>query len=309
MADSEPPPFSETDGYGWPTRDGKVGASIKETQLLAESFDRIELADLRLTAIATGQEHSVFTSDREDLTDVVVKITRPGGYGIIMDGTDGSDKISWRRGSAREYLQRIVRQNKVFADSVEILGWAPQRHETGASWPCIVSTQRFRAGTPPSTSEIHAYMHDLGFERVPPDAVSLAYLREHVFYAPAHNILVSDCRSANFVKAAEGLAVIDVIVQRPAKALRHLLRQLLGLRLDAERVFRDLEDLSRGIPIGRKRTMRIAQFIDDLGGEGPALTALRIAGVSYARGESGHGLRERIQAHAEASAGSRRGAD
>ena len=306
MADPEPLPSPETDGYGWPQLEGIGPSSIQDTQVLADFFDRIALPDLRLTEIAKGQEHTVFTSDREDLANMVVKVTRPGGYGIIMEASDDSAKIGWRRGSAREYLQRIARQNRVFADTVEILGWAPQRRDTGANWPCIISTQRFRAGTPPGAAEITGYMDRLGFVKVPSAAVSLAYLKEHVFYAPEHNILVSDCRSANFVKAAEGLAVIDVIVQRPTKVLRHLLRQLLGLRLDGGRIASDIEELCRVLPVGRKRTMSIAQLIDELGGDGPTLTALRIAAVRYARGEAEHNLRERIEAHADASAGSRR---
>lgn len=299
MADSPSSPPAGNDGYGWPREE----TSDQELQTLTRNLARIDLSGLALTQIAVGQEHAVFTSERDELADMVVKITRPGGYGILMEASPDGLKIGWRRGSAREYLQRITRQNRVFADTVELLGWTPQRSDTGANWPSIVSAQRFRAGSPPTATEIRDLMTPLGFVQVPPAAVSLAYLRDHVFYSNAYNILASDCRSANFVKGPEGLAVIDVIVQRPVGALRHLLRQLLGLRLDPVQVASELEALCRELPLGRNRTLRASRLIEDLGGEGPTLTALKIAAVRYARGESGHDLMRHLETHAEASAG------
>jgi hypothetical protein len=275
MADSPSSPSAGIDGYGWPIAE----SSEQELQILTRHLARIDLADLALTQIAVGQEHAVFTSEREDLTDMVVKITRPGGYGILMEANPDGKMIGWRRGSAREYLQRITRQNRVFADTVELLGWTPQRSDTGANWPSITIAQRFRAGSPPTATEIRDLMKSLDFIHVPAVAVSLAYLRDHVFYSSAHNILVSDCRSANFVNGPEGLAGIDVIVQRPVAALRHLLRQLLRLRLESVQVASELESLCLEFPVGRNRTVRASRFIEDLGGEGPTLTALRIAAV------------------------------
>lgn len=279
----------------------------QELKTLTRHLAQVDTFTLALTRITAGQEHEVFTSGCKDFADMVIKITRPGGYGILMEASSDGNKIGWRRGSPSEYLRRVIRQNRVFDDTVVILGWTPQRNDTGADCPCIVSAQRFRAGSPPANAEITDLMTRLEFLQVPPAAVSLSYLRDHVFYSPKHNILVSDCRSANFVKGPEGLAVIDVIVQRPAKVLRHLLRQLLGLRLNPAQIADDLETLCRELPIGRNRTMRVSRLIEDLGGDGATLTDLRIAAVKYARGELGHNhLMQHLETHADASAGQKK---
>jgi hypothetical protein len=296
---------SGADRYGWPSAPTGGSVSRNEQQQLIESLNRLSKDDLQLEHLATGQEHAVFTSTRPEMRDLVVKITRPGGYGILMDARKGESTIGWRRGSPREYLERVARQNRVFADTVQILGWISQPAETGADWPCIVSTQLFRAGEPPKSEEIAAYLLSHGLISVPAVAVTLSYLKEQVYYSPEHNLLVSDCRRANFVKAPEGLAVLDLIVQRPTGCLRHLLRQLLGHSFDIAQVRSELDQVCAALPVGRERNIRVAQIIEDLGGDDPTLASLRIAAVRYAQGESNHALEACLDAHARSSAGAR----
>ncbi|EIP96522.1 hypothetical protein OpiT1DRAFT_00939 [Opitutaceae bacterium TAV1] len=294
-------PALRIDGYGWPQGESSRTAAEEDARIASSLLDPIELRELQLTHLATGQEHAVYSSTLKKFADKVIKITRPGGYGIIMEAKPGADVIGWRRAGIREYLQRVIRQNRVFADNIEILGWIRQKNENGALSMCLVTAQKFRAGTPPGQEEIQDYMKSLGFSRVPPAMITLDYLKAHSFYAGSHNLLVSDCRSANFVKADDGLAVIDVIVQRPTGHLRQLLRECLGLRLDGAQIKQQLDQLVRSTPAGRERAKQAVRLVEDLGGPTPSLTALRIAAVRYARGESCHDLDACLEAHAEAA--------
>ena len=231
----------------------------------------------------------------------MIKITRPGGYGIILEAKPGNQHIGWRRATVREYLQRLHRQQRVLADTVEILGTVLQRNEQGAAVPGIVTAQKFRAGTPPLPEEISAYMQALGFLHVPMGLIALKYLSDFSYYSAPHNLLVSDCRSANFVKAENGLAVIDVIVQRPTGQLRQLLRQSLGIRVDGDQLKTQLDRIIAKAANSRARAIQAARLIEELGGPIATLTPLRIAAVRYVRGEADHDLSGRIRAHAEAA--------
>lgn len=203
------------DVYGWPQNEPAAPASAAELKIVSSILPAVDLAGLKLTHLATGQEHFVHTSSLPLYQDKVIKITRPGGYGIILDAKVGDARIDWRRATVREYLQRLHRQKRVLSDTVEILGTTLQQNDQGATVIAIVTAQKFRAGTPPSNEEIRGYMLSLGFAHVPEAMITLTYLKNFSFYSAVHNLLISDCRSANFVKADGGLAVIDVIVQRP----------------------------------------------------------------------------------------------
>jgi len=291
----------ETDAYGWPQDESSPPSSAAEVKIVSSILPEIELRGLELTPLATGQEHFVYTSTLPKRVDQVIKVTRPGGYGLIMEAKPGDRVIGWRRATIREYLQRVRRQNRVLDDTAEVLGTTLQRNEHGATVPGIVTAQPFRSGTPPPQDEIHAYMQALGFSHVPGRMISLKYLSGFSFYSGAHNLLVSDCRSANFVKTASGLDVIDVIVQRPAGQLRQLLRQSLGLRLDGEQFKKQLDQIIEKSAPGRNRSIQAAKLVEDLGGPPDTLTKLRVAAVHYVRGEANHSLDARIEAHAEAA--------
>lgn len=290
-----------TDIYGWPQNAPASPASAAELKIISSILPAIDLAGLKLTHLATGQEHLVFTSSLPRYRDKVIKITRPGGYGIILEAKVGDIRIDWRRATIREYLQRLHRQKHVLSDTVEILGTTLQQNEQGATVIAIVTAQKFRAGTPPSNEEIRDYMLGLGFDQVPGAKITLTYLKNFSFYSAVHNLLISDCRSANFVKADGGLAVIDVIVQRPKGHLRQLLRHSLGVRLDGAQLRNQLDYVIATAPPGRQRNVQAAQLVEDLGGPTATLTELRIAAVRYVRRDAGHNFTAAVEAHAEAA--------
>lgn len=94
---SEDEPPSLVDAYGWP-QGLKVGATAAdEAEVLGSLLDYVEQGELQLTHLARGQEHTVYISALEKLADRVVKITRPGGYGIIMETKPGARVIGWKR--------------------------------------------------------------------------------------------------------------------------------------------------------------------------------------------------------------------
>lgn len=98
-----------------PLVDDKSDSTAAELRILSTHWPNVDMAALQLTYVATGQEHDVYVSALRDHADDAIKVTRPGGYGIVMLVEPRATKIGWRRGSPRQYLERLARQNQVFS--------------------------------------------------------------------------------------------------------------------------------------------------------------------------------------------------
>jgi hypothetical protein len=136
-----------------------------------------------------GSEHEVWSDGTS-----VVKATLPGVFGRRWGAR--------RFGIPSEYLERVKVVRAVFSFDWRIVGIAAE-----AGKPRIVSRQPYFKGEPPTLDEIDSLLRSLGFE-----------FRSHRFgdhwYRSRDKVLVFDAEPGNFVKTAEGLVPVDLIVQR-----------------------------------------------------------------------------------------------
>ena len=163
--------------------------------------------------IGGGREH--------DLTFVEsglnwLKFTKPSAAGYIVSFDSGTPALE--PALPLEYLERMILQNELFADSVAFVGVAGTRLQ-----PRIITRQPHVAGEAASPDEIIEMMvADLGFRLLPP-RFSLGYTDSLAFVRD--NVAVFDLRPANVVRTQDGVIIpIDAI----PVALNALGRAILG---------------------------------------------------------------------------------
>lgn len=117
-----------------------------------------------------------------------------------------------------EYLERLMLQNEIFADTVSFVGVAGTRKE-----PRIVTRQPHLTGEGASREEVVSLMVDeLGFQPLP-DRYSVGYADSIAFLRDDRAVF--DLRPANVVRTPEGLiAPIDAIAARLDARARAILR-------------------------------------------------------------------------------------
>jgi hypothetical protein len=163
--------------------------------------------------IEGGREH--------DLTFVEqgafwLKFTKPSSAGYVVSFDFGTPALE--PALPLEYLERLILQNEIFADSVTFVGVAGTREQ-----PRIVTRQPHVEGEGATPDEIIAMMvDDLLFSPLPQRfsvgyADSLAFVRE--------DVAVFDLRSANVVRTPEGvISPIDAIPVRLGETGKRILR-------------------------------------------------------------------------------------
>ncbi len=135
-----------------------------------------------------------------------LKFTKPAAAGYLVSFESGAPALE--PSLPLEYLERLIFQNELFADTVSFVGVGGDRRQ-----PRIITRQPHLAGEAASREEIVSMMVDeLGFRLLPERysvgyADSLAFLRD--------DVAVFDLRPANVVRTPEGLiAPIDAIPAR-----------------------------------------------------------------------------------------------
>lgn len=150
-----------------------------------------------------GREHDL-TFDEEGA--FWLKFTKPAAAGYVVSFESGAPALE--PALPLEYLERLILQNELFADTVSFVGVAGTRRQ-----PRIVTRQPHLAGEGASREEIISLMvEELGF-RLLPDRYSVGYVDSLAFLRD--DLAVFDLRPANVVRTPDGLiAPIDSIPAR-----------------------------------------------------------------------------------------------
>lgn len=159
-----------------------------------------------------GREHDLVFIEEEVCW---LKFTKPAAAGYLVSFESGFPSLE--PALPLEYLDRLILQNELFADSVTFVGVAGTRQ-----LPRILTRQPHLAGQGASREEIVSMMVEgLGFSLLQSRysvgyADSLAFIRD--------DVAVFDLRPANVVRTQEGvIAPIDAIPARLDAAARAIL--------------------------------------------------------------------------------------
>jgi hypothetical protein len=127
----------------------------------------------------------------------VWKATKPGLFGENYFLSEG--KVTQKNCSPLDYLLRLRFWWETFAQSAPIAFGITRKGQ-------IVSQQKFIKGTPPSQTEVDAFLKDEGFLPVRQEC----WLWE-IFSAHEHCYVgLGDARSDNFVYTPYGIVPIDI---------------------------------------------------------------------------------------------------
>ncbi len=164
-----------------------------------------------------GEEHLVW---RDDANDRAVKLTKPNCFGLTVEAEwfldEERDEAELRpalRGAMPlEYLDRLLLQNEVFGDEIELLGIIDKRQAMH-----VVTAQPVIRGDSTPLEEIARFMESLGFLALPNIGVG----REGAlsFLLPDGAIAAFDCHPANFLSDGEHVFPIDVLLVRADEQL------------------------------------------------------------------------------------------
>jgi hypothetical protein len=168
---------------------------------LAEEF----FTDMERYPHATA-EHEVF---RRVVDDRAIKRTYAGTFGVTPHG-----KGHQIAATPAFYLARLHLMNAVFGAGMRLegvtLGQSLLIGQQGEQPSIVVSQQWIRAADPgrphPSEAEIELFMRSLGFE-----PLAGAYFGWH---RARDGVRVVDARVDNFIKSADGVVPIDLVVFR-----------------------------------------------------------------------------------------------
>jgi hypothetical protein len=159
-----------------------------------------------------GREHDLTFIEEDSFW---LKFTKPAAAGYVVSFEFGAPALE--PALPLEYLERLMLQNELFADTVSFVGVAGTRRE-----PRIVTRQPHISGEGATREEIVLMMvNELGF-RLLPERFSVGYADSLAFVRD--DVAVFDLRPANVVRTAEGLiAPIDAIPSRLDAVARAIL--------------------------------------------------------------------------------------
>lgn len=164
--------------------DGLFGAAAKSGQFISAK----QLATLKPFEIKGGVEHQAFIIPDGKDSKSIVKVTRPGKYGL-----NDQDEIG--------YLRRMQEMDQLTGGNlnIKILGVTPK-----GTWPSIVTKMNYIQGVEPSEEDLNAYLVSKGWE----DMGFYAYRH------PATGIEIYDAHTGNFIQVESGKMVpIDIMVE------------------------------------------------------------------------------------------------
>lgn len=121
-----------------------------------------------------------------------------------------------------EYLERVLLQNEVFGDQMELRGVSVESEK-----PVILTTQPALIGQPPQLADIAAFFARLWFR--PLAGLHLGHPGALAFYRDLDELAVFDAHPPNFVQDTQGIVLpIDLILVRADAALQQALEPFLA---------------------------------------------------------------------------------
>ncbi|MBI5772398.1 MAG: hypothetical protein HZA89_01475 [Verrucomicrobia bacterium] len=155
---------------------------------------------------ATTAEHEVFHRPSDNRA---IKRSYPGTFGVTPDA-----KGQQMAATPLFYLHRLAAMNRVFNADLRLEGVAFGQPfiigQQGLQPSVVISQPWIRAEDPvnphPTEQEIGQFMDSLGFEPLPN-----SYFGWH---RPTDNVIVVDARADNFIKSAEGVVPIDLVIEQ-----------------------------------------------------------------------------------------------
>lgn len=151
-----------------------------------------------------GDEHEAWY---DEATSRWFKATYPNRFGMAW-GRDGS-------ANAREYLSRLVLQNRYFNDDIRLIALVNCEQKLR-----VLTSQPHIAGGPAPAATIQAWFENLGFRR-------LVVGGRIVWHRQEENLLVADAHEGNVIITPSGTLVpIDLNIMEPS---RDFLEKVLGL--------------------------------------------------------------------------------
>lgn len=160
-----------------------------------------------------GREHDLTFVEKDTFW---LKFTKPCAAGYVVSFDSGNPALE--PSLPLEYLERLILQNELFADSVTFVGVAGTRLQ-----PRIVTRQPHIEGEGATSNEIISMMvDDLGFSLLP-ERFSVGYTDSLAFVRD--DVAVFDLRSANVVRTPDGvISPIDAIPVRLGETEIRILR-------------------------------------------------------------------------------------
>ena len=157
---------------------------------------------------------------RDEKQKRYVKLTKPNCFGLTVEAEwfldeerdEAELKPALRGAMPLEYLDRLLLQNEVFGDEIELLGIIDKRQAMH-----VVTAQPVIRGDSTPLEEIARFMESFGFHALPNIRVgregALSFLR------PGDMIVAFDCHPANFLRDGAHVFPIDVLLVRADEQL------------------------------------------------------------------------------------------
>lgn len=157
---------------------------------------------------------------RDDARNRVVKLTKPNCFGFTVEAEwlldeqgEGAELRPALRGAMPlEYLERLLLQNEIFGDRIELLGIIDKRKAMH-----VVTAQPVVVGESTPLDEIVRFMVSLGF--LPLWDVSVGRAGAMSFLQPDEGIAAFDCHPANFLSNGAHIFPIDALLVRADEQL------------------------------------------------------------------------------------------
>ncbi len=164
-----------------------------------------------------GEEHLVW---HDEAHDRYLKLTKPNCFGLTVaaewfldeERDEAELKPAMRGATPLEYLERLLLQNAVFGDTIELLGIVDKRQALH-----VVTAQPTIIGSAVSTEAIIAFMRGLGFRQLPD--IHVGRLGAVSFLRDCDGIAAFDCHPANFLGTGGDVFPIDVLLVRADEEL------------------------------------------------------------------------------------------
>lgn len=129
-----------------------------------------------------------------------VKATYPNRFGLAWGRRESA--------TAREYLTRLILQNRYFADDIQLVALVCSNARLR-----VLISQPHIAGDPATCGEIQRWFESLGFIcREADDRIA--------WYEPEENLLIADAHEGNVIRSQNGVLVpIDLNIIQPSGEL------------------------------------------------------------------------------------------
>ena len=167
-----------------------------------------------------GEEHRIATpGDRSRYW----KATHPGrcGFSVVV-GEETGHLPELTNALPLEYLERMLLQNRLFADDVRLEGIALENEQL-----VIVTSQPALLGEVITLDEILTFMSRLWFQ--PLRGLSLGRPGALAFYRDLDEVAAFDAHPGNFVKDENGVVLpIDLVLLRASDELQKAFKPFLG---------------------------------------------------------------------------------